>query len=116
MRYSVPLAQKALLPTVLLLLPTLLRADDWPQWRGPNRDSVCTETVLLQTFPAEGLKVRWRVPAGWGFSSPVVAQGRVYLADSEVVKPKAKERVRCFDETTGKPLWSHSYEVDYEDW
>jgi outer membrane protein assembly factor BamB len=46
----------------------------------------------------------------------VVAQGRVYLADSEVMKPKAKERVHCFDETTGKALWSHVYEVAYENW
>jgi outer membrane protein assembly factor BamB len=58
----------------------------------------------------------WRVPVGWGFSSPVVARGRVYLADSEVVKPKAKERVHCFDEATGKALWTHVYEVAYEDW
>jgi len=102
--------------TLPLLAPAELRAEDWPQWRGPNRDGVCGETGLLETFPAEGLKVRWRVPVGWGFSSPVVAQGRVYLADSEVVKPKAKERIRCFDETTGKALWNHVYEVAYQDW
>jgi outer membrane protein assembly factor BamB len=93
-----------------------LGADDWPQWRGPHRDGVCRETGLLESFPAGGLKVRWRAPAGWGFSSPVVAQGRVYLADSVVVKPQAKERVRCFDETTGRVLWAHDYRVAYEDW
>jgi outer membrane protein assembly factor BamB len=93
-----------------------LRADDWPQWRGPNRDGVCPETGLLETFPARGLKVCWRAPVGWGFSSPVVAQGRVYLADSVVVKPQARERVRCFDETSGKVLWTHTYPVAYEDW
>src|SRR6266851_5337234 len=98
------------------LLSAALRAEDWPQWRGPNRDGMYGETGLLQSFPAEGLKVRWRAPVGWGFSSPVVAQGRVYLADSEVVKPKAKERVHCFDETTGKALWTHVYDVAYEDW
>jgi len=86
-----------------LLLSALSRAEDWPQWRGPDRDSVCGESGLLTSFPADGLKVRWRVPVGWGFSSPVVAQGRAYLADSEVVKPTAKERVQCWDETTGKP-------------
>jgi outer membrane protein assembly factor BamB len=102
--------------TLPLLLPAALRAEDWPQWRGPNRDGVCRETGLLESFPARGLKVRWRVPAGWGFSSPVVAQGRVYLADSVVVKPRARERIRCFDETTGKTLWTHVYEVAYEDW
>jgi outer membrane protein assembly factor BamB len=102
--------------TLSLLPSALLRADDWPQWRGPNRDGVCGETGLLESFPPEGLKVRWRVPVGWGFSSPVVARGRVYLADSEVVKPRARERLHCFDETTGKALWTHVYDVAYEDW
>src|SRR5215467_2084565 len=102
--------------TLPLLPSAAVRADDWPQWRGLNRDGVCRETGLLESFPAGGLKVRWRAPVGWGFSSPVVAQGRVYLADSEVVKPKAKERIHCFDEATGKTLWTHVYEVDYEDW
>jgi outer membrane protein assembly factor BamB len=102
--------------TLPWLLSAALRAEDWPQWRGLNRDGVCGETGLLESFPAEGLKVRWRAPVGWGWSSPVVAQGRVYLADSEVVKPKAKERVHCFDETTGKALWTHVYEAAYEDW
>jgi outer membrane protein assembly factor BamB len=94
-----------------LLLPAALLADDWPQWRGLNRDGVCGETGLLQSFPAEGLIVRWRVPVGWGFSSPVVARRRVYLADSELMKPNARERLHCLDETTGKPLWTHSYDV-----
>ena len=100
----------------LLLRPSAPRTEDWPQWRGPHRDSVCAETNLLESFPAEGLKVRWRMPAGWGFSSPVVAEGRVYLADSVVEKPQAKERVRCFDESTGDVLWTHLYDVAYEDW
>jgi outer membrane protein assembly factor BamB len=65
-----------------LLCPIGLRADDWPQWRGPNRDGVYSETGLLESFPAEGLKVRWRVRVGWGFSSPVVAQGRVFVTDA----------------------------------
>ncbi len=110
---------KTLLAAVLtlpLLSPAALWADDWPQWRGPNRDCVYRETGLLQSFPAEGLKVRWRAPVGCGWSSPIVAQGRVYLTDSVVVKPQAKERVHCFDETSGKALWSHVYEAAYEEW
>jgi hypothetical protein len=99
-----------------LLLAAAARGDDWPQWRGPNRDGAWGETGGLEWFPPGGLKVRWRVPVGWGFSSPVAAQGRVYLADSEVVKPRAKERVRCLDETTGEAFWTYSYDVAYEGW
>jgi outer membrane protein assembly factor BamB len=104
----------------VLLLPwlqaALLRADDWPQWRGPNRDGVWRETGILESFPAGGPAFRWRVPVGFGYSSPVVAQGRVYLTDSLVTRPRARERVLCFDETTGALLWSHVYEVTYPEW
>ncbi len=101
---------------LILLAPVGVRAGDWPQWRGLQRDGVWDEPGLLQSFPAGGLKVRWRVPCGWGFSSPVVAAGRVFLADSELKKPKAKERLRCFDEITGQTLWARSCEVTYDDW
>jgi outer membrane protein assembly factor BamB len=114
------LRQLAMLAGLLLALasPRALpvRADDWPQWRGPRRDGSYRETGLLETFPVGGLKIRWRVPVGWGFSSPVVAHGRVYLPDSEVVQPTARERLHCFDAATGKTLWMHSHDVAYEDW
>src|SRR5262245_23033295 len=99
-----------------LLLSAAARADDWPQWRGPNRDAVWKETGILESFPPGGLKVRWRAPVGWGYSSPVVAQGRVFLTDSQLVRPKSEERVHCFDEATGKPLWTYSYDASYPDW
>lgn len=97
----------------LLLLPVTVGAGDWPQFRGPNRDSVWNETGILQTFPAEGLKIRWRAPVGAGHSSPVVAGGRVFVTDSELKKPKTWERVHCFDERTGKALWTYRDEVEY---
>src|SRR5690349_22770386 len=78
-----------------LLLHLTVQAGDWPQFRGPNRDSVWNETGILKTFPAEGLKTRWRAPIRAGFSSPVVAKGRVYVSDSELEKPKSWERVHC---------------------
>lgn len=99
-----------------LLFAVMARGDDWPQWRGPNRDGVCREAGLLETIPPGGLRVRWRAAVGWGFSSPVVAQGCVYLADSKVVRPKARERVHCFDESTGKVHWTWVYDVAYDDW
>lgn len=94
----------------------MTRADDWPQFRGTNRDAVWNETGIMQTFPPDGLPVRWRAPVGTGLSSPVIAKGRGYLADAELQKPKARERVHCLDEKTGKPLWTHTCEVTYPDW
>src|SRR3954471_17283670 len=102
---------------VLAVLPG--RADDWPQWRGPNRDGVWRETGILEKFPAQGLEVRWRAAVGIGYSSPVVAQGRVFLTDCLLGsrdKLQARERVHCFDAATGKRLWTYSYKVDYPDY
>jgi len=45
------------------------RAEDWPQWRGSDRDGVWHETGIQKKFPAEGLPVRWLAPVGYGFSS-----------------------------------------------
>lgn len=102
--------------TLPWLLAGPVRAEDWPQFRGPTRDGVWRETGILETFPAGGLKVRWRAPAGAGFSSPIVAQGRVYLIDAELARPQARERVRCFEESTGKVLWARSSDVKYPEW
>ncbi|MCI0540056.1 MAG: PQQ-like beta-propeller repeat protein [Verrucomicrobiales bacterium] len=99
-----------------LLLPQAMPAEDWPQWRGPNRDGAWNETGIMESFPPGGSKLSWRAPVGRGWSSPVVAQGRVYLTDVQLARPAAKERVLCFQETNGQLIWSHQYSVDYPDW
>jgi outer membrane protein assembly factor BamB len=97
-----------------LLIPAARSAgDDWPQWRGPDRDGASKETGILEAIPAGGLKVRWRASVGPGYSSPVVARGRVYLTDCQMMRPRATERVHCYEEATGKPLWMHSYAAAY---
>jgi outer membrane protein assembly factor BamB len=87
-------------------------ADDWPQWRGPNRDGVWKEQGVVEKFAGPRLKIRWRVPVAGGYSGPTVAGGRVYVMD-RVVEPKEQERVHCFDWRTGRRLWSHAYDCSY---
>jgi len=61
--------------------------------------------------------MRWRVPVGPGWSSPVVARGRVYLTDMRLAQPRAWERLHCFKESNGKELWSREWELlAYPDW
>src|SRR5437016_3771073 len=66
-----------------LLSISAVRADDWPQWMGPQRDDVWRETGILEKFPKEGPKVLWRYKVHWGYSGPSVAGGLVYLMDYE---------------------------------
>jgi outer membrane protein assembly factor BamB len=103
-----------------------VRADDWPQWLGPKRDSVWRETGLLDKFPPGGPKVLWRVPIDGGFSGPAVADGKVYVMDYVAVtgkrwEPEAgktdkltgRERVLCLNAADGRELWKHEYDCPY---
>ncbi|MHB0957872.1 MAG: PQQ-binding-like beta-propeller repeat protein [Pirellulaceae bacterium] len=109
---------------LVLALPTLAQADDWPQWLGPQRDSVWRETGILATFPASGPSVLWRQPLGTGFAGPAVANGRVFVMDyqtdttpppsaSRRDKLNGTERLVCFSATDGKLLWEHAYARSY---
>jgi outer membrane protein assembly factor BamB len=116
-----------LLPTIVCLAVTSAAlADDWPQWLGPQRDGVWREQETAEKFPAGGPPVRWRVPVGAGYSTPVIAGGRVYLTDRQLKtgafnpddpfdrrSVPGVERVLCFDEKDGKALWHDEYEVPY---
>lgn len=95
-------------------MASIMRAEDWPQWRGPNRDGVWTGKAF--SFPREGLAVRWKASAGGGYSSPVVADGRAYVFDADLQRPRAWERLRCFNLKNGQLLWAQSNAVTYPDW
>jgi len=88
-------------------------AAEWPQWRGPQRDGVWREEGIVQRLEQRRLPVLWRAEIANGYSGPTVADGRVYVTD-RLTSPAQIERVHCFDAATGKPIWSHSYQCDYE--
>src|SRR5207253_491162 len=60
---------------ILLLIggSSSLHADDWPQWRGPQRDGVWRETGIVEKFTSDHLPIVWRAPVGPGYSGPTVA-------------------------------------------
>jgi len=90
----------------------LARGEDWPQWRGPNRDGEWRETGIVEKFAGKELPAKWRVPVGSGYSGPTIAAGRVYVTD-RIQTPTSIERVHCFDEQTGDKVWSYEYECPY---
>ena len=82
---------------------------DWPQFQGPNRDGVSTETVrLADRWPAEGPKILWKIEwkLGTGFGGPVVEGGKVYLLDRV---NDQQDVLRCIGLATGKEDWTYAY-------
>ncbi|MCF7973003.1 MAG: PQQ-like beta-propeller repeat protein [Phycisphaerae bacterium] len=97
---------------LLLNLLQCVRADDWPQWRGPHRDGTWREQGLIETFANAQPPAKWRVPVGTGYNGPTVAKGRVYVMD-RLTDPSETERILCLDAQTGQTLWDHAYACPY---
>jgi outer membrane protein assembly factor BamB len=95
----------------LLSVPftTAMGNADWPQWRGPNRDGKVVEVSLPQTWPKQ-LKEEWKVKVGVGHSSPVLADGRVYV----FARQGEEEVLLCLDALTGKEIWRSVNSIAYE--
>jgi len=99
------------------VLAAPLKAEDWAQWRGMDRLGIWTESGILESFPDDGLQVKWRAPVRSGFSGPSVSDGRVFLLDWQE-DPLSRtmdgtERIVAFDEQTGELLWAHEWETTY---
>ena len=100
--------------------------DDWPQWLGPQRDSVWREQGIVQTFPEDGFAVKWRVPIAGGYAGPAVAGGKVYVTDyvresgkafnnpGKRAKLEGRERVLCLNAADGSLVWKHEYACPYD--
>jgi outer membrane protein assembly factor BamB len=89
---------------VLCVSASFTFAADWPQWLGPTRDGASPEKVAAWK---DTPKVLWRQPIGEGNSSPIVADGRVYLHSK--VKGKNEEEVLALGAADGKEVWRKTY-------
>ncbi len=89
-------------------LLVIVWAQDWPQWRGPNRDGVTSTFSEPKQWP-EKLKLKWKVNVGEGHSSPVVAGGRIYLH----TRQGDRELVSCLRPETGQVVWQEGYVAPY---
>lgn len=87
-----------------LLLASFAHADDWSQFRGPDRTGVSKEKGLLKAWPKEGPKLLWTYKdAGLGFSTVSIAKGVVYTLGTDA--KFIEECVIAIDEKSGKELW-----------
>jgi outer membrane protein assembly factor BamB len=89
---------------VLLLSASGVSAQDWPQWRGPNRDGKVTGFTAPQTWP-KALTQKWTATVGEGDSSPVLVGDKVYVFSRQ----GGDEVTSCLDAASGKVLWQDKY-------
>ncbi len=101
------------LAAALSLLPTGAPAgEDWPQWRGPNRDGISRETGLLQSWPEGGPRLVFRADGlGAGYSTVSVAEGRIHTLGML----SGREWVISLDAETGAQLWATPHGEGYRD-
>lgn len=91
-------------------------ADDWPQWRGPNRDGVCRETGLLQQWPEGGPTLLWELAGmGAGYSTVAILDGKLYsMGDRQVAGEKA-QYVYAYDLAARNQLWATRIGPSHQD-
>ena len=127
---SIPHIARAAL-CILALWSAALSAEDWPEIRGKSRLGVWTESGILETFPADGLRIKWRTPIRAGYAGPAVSEGRVFVVDftpagtedpkdappgaigGALSRFRGTERALALDEETGRVLWTRAWPVDY---
>jgi outer membrane protein assembly factor BamB len=88
---------------VILIGAGVVLAQDWPQWRGPNRDGKSPDTDLLKEWPNDGPPLAWKIDKlGGGYSAPSIAAGRIFGMSNR----GNDEVVWALSETDGKELWA----------
>lgn len=99
------LNQQIALAMLLSALSTPALAQDWPQWRGPNRDGKAPEFKAPKTWPKE-LKQQWKVLVGEGVATPALVGDRLYVFSRQ----DGNEITRCLSAADGKEVWQDKYE------
>jgi len=88
--------------SVLMLSMTVLKgqAQDWPQWRGINRDGKVTGFKAPETWPQQ-LNQTWKVTVGLGDATPALLNNKLYV----FTRQGENELLQCLDAATGKQVW-----------
>src|SRR5213595_2617910 len=96
----------ALVLGLLSSLPATAAVRGWLNWRGPQQNGTSTEKNLPDKIDPK--KPLW-VQNFPGASTPVVANGKVYIMCFVGEGTELQEGVACFDAETGKPLWQQMF-------
>jgi outer membrane protein assembly factor BamB len=89
---------------VVLISASCVCAEDWPQWRGPNRDNKVSGFSEPKTWPTE-LTQKWKTKVGLGDASPVLVGDKVYV----FTRDGDDEAILCLDAAKGTEVWKDKY-------
>lgn len=89
------------------MLSTAAIAQDWPQWRGANRDAKVTGFEAPKTWPKE-LAQKWKIEVGSGDSTPALVGDKLYVFSRQ----GDEEVLRCLEAGSGKEIWQAKYAAD----
>ncbi len=90
--------------------PSHCVAADWPRFRGPDNNGVSQESDWNADWASDGPPIDWRFDVGTGYSSVVIAKGRLYtLGNQDEV-----DTVYCLDAESGREIWTQSYQCAKE--
>ncbi len=85
---------------------TTARAEDWNQWRGPQRSGAHADEAIGGAKAGQ-LATLWKSDIGIGYAAPSVAGDGVFVMGYR----SGQDIVRCLDAATGKERWSYAYKA-----
>jgi outer membrane protein assembly factor BamB len=91
---------------VILISAGFTFAQDWPQWRGPNRDGKVSGFTAPQKWPGS-LTQKWKITVGLGDATPALVGDKLYV----FTRQGTEEITLCLNATDGKEVWRDKYEA-----
>jgi outer membrane protein assembly factor BamB len=91
---------------ILIITAASAWAQDWPQWRGPNRDDKVPGFTAPKTWPQQP-NLKWKVTVGHADATPALVGGKLFV----FARQDDYEVIQCLDAANGTTLWSNRYEV-----
>jgi outer membrane protein assembly factor BamB len=83
---------------------TSISAQDWPQWRGADRDGKVNGFTAPESWPPE-LSMQWQESVGAGDATPVLVEDRLYL----FTRQGDQEVILCLNAESGAEQWRNEY-------
>ena len=93
----------------LTALAPVAAGQDWPQWRGPNRDGAVTSFSAPTSWP-EGLTKQWKVDVGLGYATPLLVGDRIYM----YTRQGEDEVMMALDAGSGEVIWRTNYPAPFD--